>query len=124
MLGPDGKPVAGAQVAVVAMPQPQPQTRDLREQDRNQVLGSARADALGRFRVDFPRSTIVLFSVLSCGATGWALAGKEIEPNATSPDQTITLEPERIFRGRFIDLQGQPIPGVRVRVSWYQTSPL
>ncbi|MGO9469602.1 MAG: sigma-70 family RNA polymerase sigma factor [Isosphaeraceae bacterium] len=124
VLGPDGKPVAGAQVAVVAMPQPQPQTRDLREQDRNQVLGSARADALGRFRVDFQRSAPdrSVFRLI-VGATGWALAGKEIEPNATSPDQTITLEPERIFRGRFIDLQGQPIPGVRVRVSWYQTLP-
>ena len=38
-------------------------------------------------------------------------------------DQTITLEPERVVRGRIIDLQGQPIAGVSVRVSRYETLP-
>jgi hypothetical protein len=124
VLGPDGKSVDGAQVAVVAMPQPQPQTRDRREPDRPQVLGSARADALGRFRVDFPRITPDRDGFgLVAWATGWALAGQDIEPNLTTPDETITLEPERIFRGRLIDLQVQPIPGVSVRVIWYQIGP-
>ncbi|HKI20421.1 MAG TPA: sigma-70 family RNA polymerase sigma factor, partial [Isosphaeraceae bacterium] len=124
VLDPNGKPVAGARVAVVALPLPQPQTHDLRALERTQVLGSARADALGRFRVDFPRSMIGRWDVdLVAGATGWALGGKAMEPNTTSADETITLQPERALRGRFIDLQGQPIAGVSVRVYQYNGLP-
>ena len=111
----DGRPVSGARVAVVA--RPQPQNRDPRERDRNEVLGSARADAEGRFRVDLPRITPDPdYVALVVGASGWALAGKDLDSGLPSEDQTITLESERIYRGRFIDLQGQPIRGVRVRV--------
>jgi len=124
VLDPNGKPVAGARVAVVALPLPQPQTHDLRALERTQVLGSARADALGHFRVDFPRSMIGRWDVdLVAGATGWALGARAMEPNTTSADETITLQPERILRGRFIDLQGQPIAGVSVRVYQYNGLP-
>ena len=124
VLGPDGKPVAGAQVAVVALPVPLPQTRDLKEPERNQVLGSARADALGNFRIDLPRSTPDRsFFRLVVGGTGWALGGKEFDSVLPSEDQTINVQPERILRGRFIDLQGQPIAGVAVLVYRYNTLP-
>jgi RNA polymerase sigma factor (sigma-70 family) len=121
VLAPDGKPISGAQVAVVA--RPQPQARDPGNQpDRNRVLGSARADVEGRFRVDFPRPTSdpdVLALVV--GAPGWALGGKDLDPDVLSPDDKIILEPERVLRGRLIDLQGRPIRGSTVRVSWYNT---
>jgi RNA polymerase sigma factor (sigma-70 family) len=124
VLDPDGKPVAGARVAVVAAPLPRPQTHDLTEPERNRVLRSARADALGRFHVDFPRSSIGRWDVdLVVGAAGWALGGKLVEPSTTSADLTITLQPERILRGRFIDLQGQPIAGVSVCVRQYNLLP-
>jgi RNA polymerase sigma factor (sigma-70 family) len=124
VLDPNGKPVAGARVAVVALPLPQPQTRDLREPERNQVLGSARADALGNFRIDLPRSAPDRsFFRLVVGGTGWALGGKDFESGLPSEDRTITLQPERILRGRFIDLQGQPITGVSVRVYRYNSLP-
>jgi RNA polymerase sigma factor (sigma-70 family) len=122
VLAPDGKPVAGARVAVVA--RPQTLTIDPKEWTRNEVLGSAKADAEGRFRVDFPRITPERdYLALVVGATGWALGGKDSDTGLTGEEETITLEPERIFRGRFVDLQGQPIRGVRVRVSWSGTLP-
>ena len=73
VLAPDGKPAPGARVAVVAMPLPLPQTRLSREPERHEVLGSATADADGRFRVDFPRiATDRGGLTLLVGATGWA----------------------------------------------------
>jgi RNA polymerase sigma factor (sigma-70 family) len=124
VLGPDGKPVPGARVAVVAMPIPVPQTRDLREPERNLVLGSARADALGNFRIELAGSTRdqTGFYVV-VGGTGWALAGKYLSAGLPDEDKTVTLQPERILRGRIIDLQGQPIAGVSVRVCRYNTQP-
>jgi hypothetical protein len=122
VLGTDAKPIPGARVAIVV--RAQPQARDPRELDRNEVLGSARADAEGRFRVDFSRITPDLGSVaLIVRATGWALGVKVLESGLASQDESISLGPERIYRGRLVDLRGQPIRGARVRVSSYQTPP-
>ena len=124
VLVPDGKPVAGARIAVVAMPPPLPQTRLLREPERYEVFGSATADADGRFRVDFPRIAADLGGLtLVVGATGWALTGKSLRDDLPSSPLTITMEPEQILRGRIFDLQGQPIAGVTVSVSGYDTLP-
>lgn len=84
------------------------------------MLSSARADAPGNFRIDLPRSAPERsFFRLVVGGTGWALGGKDFDSGLPSEDQTINLQPERILRGRFIDLQGQPIAGVAVRVYRY-----
>ncbi len=123
-VGPDGKPVAGARVAVVAFRQARPHSSDQSEPERYQVLGSARADALGRFRVDLPRTALDDGDLtLVVGATGWALTGKNLDTYLGKPDQAISIEPERVVRGRIFDLQGQPIAGVTVRVSHYETLP-
>ena len=123
-LAPDGKPVSGARVAVVAMPPPLPQTRLLREPERYEVLGSATADADGRFRIEFPRIAADRAGLtLVVGATGWALTGKSLGDVLPSSPLAIAMEPERVVRGRIFDLQGQPIAGVSVRVSRYHTLP-
>jgi RNA polymerase sigma factor (sigma-70 family) len=124
VVAPDGKPVAGARVAVVSKPQPRPEAHLLRESEHSEVLGSATAQANGRFRVDLPqvaaqRDGFTLF----VGAKGWALTGKILGDDLSTPDLTITMEPERIVRGRILDLQGQPISGVRVHVSRYHALP-
>ena len=126
-LAPDGKPVPAARVAVVALLQPQPHPSGESQPERPQryqVLGSARADADGRYRVDFPRTAVDRDGLaLVVGATGWAFTGKKLDPDPASPDQSITVDPEHVVRGRIFDLQGQPIAGVSVRVSNYQTLP-
>ena len=121
VFAPDGQPVPGTRVAVVtAVAQPHTAASDEKGWIRNEVLGSATADAEGRFRVDFPRIPPDRdYFNLYIGATGRALAFKEVDCGLANKDETITLEPERIFRGRFIDLQGQPIPGVNVHVSQF-----
>ena len=95
-----------------------PQDREIPIAERNQGVESAQADAEGRFRLDFPRIAADRDGLaLVIGATGWEL--KVLDPDLARPDETITLEPEWIARGRIIDVQGQPIPGVSVRVTWY-----
>jgi RNA polymerase sigma factor (sigma-70 family) len=124
VLAPDGKPLPGARVAVVAMPPPLPQGRLVREPEHYEVLASATADADGRFRIDFPRIATDRNGLnLVVGATGWALTGKYIGDDLPASPLTITMEPERSVRGRLFDVQGQPIAGVRVRVSQYHTAP-
>ena len=107
MLTPDAKPVPGARVGVVSKPQPRPETLFLRESEHDDILGSAFAEANGRFRIDLPqvaaqRDGLTLFA----GAKGWALTGKTLSDDLSGSDLTITMEPERIVRGRIIDLQG------------------
>ncbi len=124
VLAPDGKPVPGARVAVVAMPLPLPQVRRVREPEHYEVWGSATADADGRFRIDVPRIATDRNALnLVVGATGWALTGKYLGDDPLGSPLTITMEPERSVRGRLFDVQGQPIAGVRVRVSQYHTAP-
>ncbi len=120
----DGKPVAGAHVAVVSKPQPRPEHRFLRESEHSEMLGSATADSNGRFRVDLPRNAderdgFTLFA----GANGWALTGKILGGDLVGSDLTIAMDREQIVRGRILDLQGQPISGVCVRVSRYHALP-
>ncbi len=123
-VGPDGKPVAGARVAIVAFREARPHSSDQSEPERYQVLGSAKADALGRFQVDFPRTALDDGGLtLVVGATGWALTGRNLTADLGKPDQAITVEPEHVVRGRIFDLQGQPIAGVTVRVTHYETLP-
>ena len=116
-LAPDGKPVpgGGSRSWRLLQPQPHPSGESQPERpQRYQVLGSARADADGRYRVDFPRTAVDRDGLsLVVGATGWAFTGKKLDPDLASPDQSITVDPEHVVRGRIFDLQGQPIAGVK-----------
>ena len=123
-LTPNGKPVSAARVAILSKPQPRPEARVLKEPEHSDVLGSATTDANGRFRIELPqlagqRDGLTLF----VGAKGWALTGKTLGDDLPGSDLTITIQPERTLRGRILDLQGQPISGVSVRVSRYHTLP-
>ena len=121
---PDRKAVAGAHVAVVSSPQPRPEHRFLRESEHSEMLGSAAADSNGRFRVALPQNAGERVGLtLLAHAPGWALTGKILGDDIPGSDLTITMVPEQIVRGRILDVQGQPVSGVRVRVSRYHTLP-
>ena len=51
------------------------------------------------------------------------VTGKSFRDDLPGSPLTITMEPERVLRGRIFDLQGQPIAGVSVRVCGYHTLP-
>jgi protocatechuate 3,4-dioxygenase beta subunit len=111
-----GKPIAGVKVAVVAtleLPTSDPGTPA-----RNQVLGSTRTGADGRFRIGFPHLSERVYPLaVFAGGTGWGLGHRSLDSVDLSQEANITLDHEQIIQGRFIDFQGQPIPGVTVLVA-------
>jgi hypothetical protein len=104
----DGKPVAGAVVAVVG------RGWDFAAKEY-QVLRKATTDEEGRFRLSVPRhasgETFVLVGKPGYGPVQGALAS-----DIGRHELRLTLPQERALRGRLLDLQGQPAAGVRVWV--------
>jgi RNA polymerase sigma factor (sigma-70 family) len=119
VLGADGKPLAGADVAVVGVWRPTPQklNRDY------QVLAQGKTDAQGRFRLsrkDLEPGTFYLLHVL-VGARGHGLGWRKLADSGPQADVELRLEVERVIRGRLFDLQGLPARGVKGRpayVAW------
>jgi len=123
VLGPDGMPVANAQVAVVVQQwrrseKPEGTYFAAGMATRSQPLGSCRTDNAGRFRLTGPRgspSLPYLSATLYAAAPGYGLVIQPIDQAAPRQTVTVELNPERAIRGRLIDLQGQPAAGVEVR---------
>jgi RNA polymerase sigma factor (sigma-70 family) len=112
-----GKPLAGAEVAVMAWPKPTHRGGDL-SSGRPEVLGRTRSDTDGRFRVNTPRTSSAEFrgAVVLAGSDGHGIGWQRLDPDAEKPLAELHLAPEHIIRGRFVDVQGQPAAGVTVRV--------
>ncbi len=110
-----GKPIAGAKVAVVA--QLRTPTNDPGKPARNQVLGSTRTGTEGRFRIEFARLSERVYPLaVVVGGTGWGLGHRSLNSANLSQEANITLDHEQIIQGRFIDFRGQPVPEVATRV--------
>ena len=107
-----GKPIAGAKVAVVA--ELRTPSSDLVKPTRNQVLGSSRTGTEGRFRIEFARLSEqrVYPLALVAGGNGWGLGHRRLDSVELSQEANITLDHEQVIQGRFIDFRGQPVPGV------------
>jgi RNA polymerase sigma factor (sigma-70 family) len=118
VLDADGKPLAGAEVAVMARPRVPHRGGDL-SSGKPEVLGRGRADAQGRFRLTVPRTSSARFQsvTLVAGAAEYGLGWHDLDADAEKPAADIRLTREQVIRGRFVDLQGQPAAGVTVRVS-------
>src|SRR5262249_18623656 len=115
VLGPDGKPAAGAAVGVVAWSKND-------SSGRTEILGQTKTDAQGQFRLEtmcpVPATQYEVVTVATakgCGP-GWA--------TGLSPDMMLHLAPEQLVRGRLIDLQGQPAAGVKLHVSRVGSRPV
>jgi RNA polymerase sigma factor (sigma-70 family) len=118
VLDADGKPLAGAEVAVLAWPKVPRRGGDL-SSGRPRVLGHDKADAEGRFRLNVPRTSSAAHlgaTVLAAGA-GHGLGWQRLDPDAEKPAAEVRLAREQAIRGRFVDVQGQPAAGVTVRAS-------
>src|SRR5262249_17299321 len=112
----DGKPLAGAKVAVLA---------GVRRINRygslsleRAVLGTGKTDGEGRFALKVARTSSarnwggdVLAAAPGCGL-GW----ESVDPDAPQPEATIRLGPEQVIRGQLRDLQGQPAAKVSLQV--------
>jgi RNA polymerase sigma factor (sigma-70 family) len=116
VVGPDGKPVPGAQVAVIAWQGLYLSSFEDPAWSRTAVLGCVRSGADGKFRLTVPRlPRLSGRKVRLLAATdGLGLAWKRLDPKAESVDAEMRLPPEQIVRGRLVDLQGEPVGGARV----------
>ena len=113
-----GKPVAGAEVAAVAhalgsgADNGLPYTMSDSSGVGIQTLDRARADGEGRFRLKMPPSLgeITLMGTAAGHAVGW----EPVEIKDGPAEAVLRLPAEESVRGRLVDLQGQPAPGVKV----------
>jgi protocatechuate 3,4-dioxygenase beta subunit len=119
VLNADGKPLAKAAVALLGYTGDAGRGGDL-EADHTRVLAQGQTDADGRLRLvatgASPEEVKGLYMLAR--APGHALGLERLNPNRATADVTFSLKPERVARGRLVDLQGQPAAGVAVSVGW------
>jgi RNA polymerase sigma factor (sigma-70 family) len=118
VLDPDGKPVAKAEVALLAWPRAP--LRGDAELTSPRIVAQGKADAKGRFHLTTPgrsRSAFWNPSVVA-RAPGYALGQERLDPDPDNKqaEVEVRLNPEQAVRGRLVDLQGQPVAGVKLRV--------
>ncbi len=117
VLDPDGKPVDGAVVDVVAWPRV-PFTGAGEESEPSILLGRAESDGDGRYRLEAPRtaSTRVRGVCAIAAAPGYGRGWAELNPDADRPEAEIKLWPEQPIRVRLVDVNAAPARGVEVAV--------
>jgi RNA polymerase sigma factor (sigma-70 family) len=119
VLAPDGKPVAGARVAVLSyslgsyFTEQGPAAADVR-------LGHTWTDADGRFTLEVRRTSSARDYAVAviASAAGHGLGWQGLHPDAARPEAVIRLRPEQALRGRVIDLQGAPAAGVKLYLAY------
>jgi RNA polymerase sigma factor (sigma-70 family) len=111
-----GKPVPNASIMVYAALKHQADRWTAA--NAPSMIGQARGDGSGRFRLDAPRTSSSIYYGVGAAAiapgygTGWI----EFDPDADQPAADITLRPEQVIRGRVFDIQGRPASGVAIVV--------
>ena len=119
VLDPDGKPVKGAIVEVVAqLRSPWVGASEETFGSEHALLGQGRSDGDGRFRLDATRmaSIRVIQIHAMAAAPGYGLGWARLNPYADQPTADIRLLPEQPIRIRLVDVTGRPADGVEVRV--------
>jgi RNA polymerase sigma factor (sigma-70 family) len=111
VLGPDGRPVAGARLfllpswAYIDRPAPSPEY--------------ATTGPDGRFRFRAPKSKFGNYqtSALAATASGHGVAWTDVDLRDQKDDLTLRLVPDDCpVAGQVVDLQGRPVPGVTARL--------
>lgn len=115
--GPDGKPIAGANVAIIGMTHTVARGGDF-DSHRSETCGEVKTDDDGRFRLVVTEAweKSHRFITLIAGADGKAVTWKQLGFDAPSDEVSFTLEPEEVIKGRLIDIEGQPAAGMRLNV--------
>src|SRR5262245_55972 len=119
VLDPNGKPVADAQVAVMAHISGRLENKD-QASEREQRLGLTKTDSEGRFQLQVRHtSSLKEYQVhVIAAAADHGIGWQEFHADAEKPQLTVRLHSERVFRGRLVDLQGQPAGGIKVYLAY------
>jgi RNA polymerase sigma factor (sigma-70 family) len=133
VLDENGKPVAGAEVAVVIWEELHFSMWERQALDRTKQVARTASDGDGRFRLNVAQPLPVTRRALRVlarapgHALGWATfapdGGARIDPDATRAEAEIRLLPEGTLAGKVIDLQGGPVAGVKIqakRLTWHK----
>jgi RNA polymerase sigma factor (sigma-70 family) len=120
ILAPDGKPAAGASVAVVTRQGVLLSSGEWWSAFRNDITGQGKTDAEGRFRIVVARADL-LMNVRAVRVVAMkeaaGLAWKAVDPNAEKADVELRLTPVQPVRGRLVGIQGEPAVGVKIYVA-------
>ncbi len=83
-------------------------------------LADARTDSSGRFRIDAPRTSSTRHEEFGAVAiaTGHGAGWVTLDPDDDQPAAEIALRPDQVIHGRLFDVQGRPVPDVRVSVGF------
>jgi hypothetical protein len=118
VLGPDGRPVPGAQVAVCGLRSFRPGKRNVRDE----VLSCGQTDEAGRFRLTVPRPAVAwslrsAFMHLWAAAPGFAPGTVRLPWRPDSPAVEVRLTRPEPIRGRLLGDDDRPAAHVRLVVS-------
>jgi beta-lactamase regulating signal transducer with metallopeptidase domain len=120
VVNPQGKPVTAARLALLTLPKTWNTMRS-EEDARLDVLGQAQTDADGRFRLRVPRTpppsqNALLPGQIIVAAEGYGLGLCGLKLDADRVGLVVQLQPEQTVGGRFIDVQGQPVKGLKLHL--------
>jgi len=124
--GPDGVPRGGAEVFLSRW------HYDDRYPDGPLAAGRAAEDGTftltyrksdPRLRVEAERSPMWRYVTVSTYASGYGPAWVDLDRHPAGTPVALALVPDRALRGRVVDLEGQPIAGVDVRVTMLGATP-
>ncbi|MEX0679502.1 MAG: hypothetical protein WD063_20680 [Pirellulales bacterium] len=122
VLDPDGKPLAGADVKLIRTPRA-PWAKGF-------PTPEATSDKEGRFAFELPKSRYEglrstrpwPFVMVVATAPGYAPSYAPYEQDRAGTEPVIRLAANAPIEGRIVDLEGRPVPHVRVRVTGISTN--
>jgi RNA polymerase sigma factor (sigma-70 family) len=120
VLDPDGKPLAGADVTVCARQGVMLNSWQGWASYRNEVLGRAKSDKDGGYRLTVrrPDPLLNLRSVhVVAAAAGHGLTWKSLDPDAERAEAELKLSVVQRVAGRLVGIQGEGAAGVTVHVA-------
>jgi RNA polymerase sigma factor (sigma-70 family) len=117
VVGPDGKPAAGALVDVVGRLR-EPWVATKVNIESYVLIGQGQTDADGRFRFDAARTASGRFFEVDAFAAmpGYGIGYFRLNLDADEPSAQVVLKPEQVIHGRLVDINGQPAAGVKVSI--------